>query len=389
MPQRQAGDPPGYKPGGFKAFTVPEMALRESVPGDVVFDLSPLYEITGVTASTVYPMMQKELGETAMPREEVENDNIQMVNYLVAKQLISSAPNAKAWLSSVYGKHLGNRIMAPNGFVALAQQYGTVKTAECVFEVAGHVVWTSTALMRGIGLGQETFRGVVQAVDRTFTIAVDVSFPNPWNELVMWCAGVVNQFSRMNVLTMQAGQETAQLSNVRMLNGFSLFFQAFQMTNFPPYVIRAIRIGILAEDAIRAGVQMHNMNAAMVPPFNAQGVVFLDWDRRTHDSRFATYLADVQHPLSPVYDLVFKMVSVSTLSNHGDTGQLLSRMNFENVYGVQKLGVDQLDLGVLLCGEQSGVIPASFPYTVRNTPGTVDHKNNFVQGMLKSGKNKG
>ena len=232
---------------------------------------------------------------------------------------------------------------------------------------------------------------MVQNVDRINTIAVDVSFPNALEELRGYCAGVVNQYAKLNTLVMRSEDLMAQVKGVEMTSGFQLYWLAYQTTGFPAHVLRALRIGVLTEQSIAAagiGIPIQQMPAAQVQQFNAQGVVFLDWDRRTHDMRFATFLANVQMPMAPVYEHVFKMVEVAALANLGGTGQTVVRSGYETVVGVHKIGADQLDLGVLLAGEKSGVLPAAYPLSVQHSQAAVDHKNLYVRGMFKAGQNK-
>jgi predicted amino acid-binding ACT domain protein len=358
------------------------------VYNSIYFDDEVIPNLAGVAASYSFATHTK-VDHNHVGRPVWNELWVQTLEVLAFKQLITSVKPELAYVTDHYGRAVSKRVVAPSGLLPIIKQYGTVHDDLGDWEVIGQPIHATTSLLRGIGRPQETYGGVNQAVDRLTSIGLDASMPKVWEHLRDWAKGQVNQWCYGKTLSINANGLIARVNSPVLVDGFETFFVAFQATNFPAEILRALRIGNLAEGNLRlvpipAG---GNVPVAMVNALNAERVVVFNWRRDDVEVRFAEYYNDVQNVMQPTLDEIFVMVEVTTMPNRGEMSQLIQRMDAENAFLGQKVPSDQLEMGAMMSTERSGADGRSPIMRVNAEHSPLDMVSKWFEGM-KRGKKK-
>jgi len=316
---------------------------------------------------------------------------VQMMSVLFFKQLGSTMRTDLDYVGEHYGRGINKRIIVPSGLVPITKQYGSVSDESGDWEIVGQAVFVSTFLLRGIGGPTVTYAGVVQPVDRTGSIGFDASMPHCWAFLVDWARGVVNQWCHGKRCVIMNGANRCTVESPVLVDGFETFFAAFQMSGFPPHVLRALRIGHQAEGALRVvPIPVGNLiPAPMVALLNAQGVVVFNWRRDEVEVLFAEYYGQVQSRMQPTLDTVFTMVEVTVMGKKGELSQMVSRTDAENAFIPQKIPGDQMEMGVMTSTPHNGAMHRAPAFRVESEHSPLDMLVKWFEGMKRGKKKEG
>jgi len=355
-PVKQPGDKPGYNPGGEKAFVTADVIKRNMTYNHLFFDQEVPIAIGGAMSSFTFPTHCKVDPENHVDRNVWNGLCYQLVTLLFFKQLAASMQTDLHYVEAHFGRLVGQSILVPSGLLPIVKQYGTVTAPNGNWEMVGQAIHATTMLLRGIGNPVETYAGIAQAVNRVESVGFDASMPNGWAFLIDWARGVINQWCYGKSLTVQNGALQAHIESPVLRDGFETFFAVFQATAFPIEVIRAFRIGNIAEGALRMVPvpQGGNVPVGIVNALNVERVIVYSWRREEADARFAAYYDQVQHVVRGTLDEVFVMVEATQMMKMGEVSQLSSRVSPENVLVHEKIPGDQAEMGAMLSTTKSG-----------------------------------
>jgi hypothetical protein len=389
-PKRQDGDPVGYNPGGESVKITARAIKRNGVFNMVYMDPEIATNLAAVTTSVTYPTHTKVDPENHEIRDVWHQLCLQLVNMAMFKQLASSVRADYSYVTDHFGRAPGKRVILPIGLMPIIRTFGTVSDEIGDFELSGQPIHAVTALLRAIADPIEQYAGVPQAVNRSTSMCFDPGMPNAWAFLIDYCRGVVNQYAENHDLTINNGGMIAVVRGVLLTSGFETFFAAFQATNFPVQVLRALRAGNLAEGALRLlPVPVGNaVPAGIVNGLNAEGFVVVAWTRDGIEMRTAQWYDQVQSRMSPTLDEIFVMGEVSMMGNKGDGSLLVSRTSVENAFIPIKVPGDQLEMGTMMSTARSGATMRLNAFRVDSDYSQMDAIMKWFEGM-KKGKKKG
>jgi len=387
--KKQPGDPAGYNPGGERVIVSAKAIKRVAAYGSLWMDDEIIGNLTHAMTSATYPT-HTVVERVALTRPDWQSLLVRVNHLLCFKQLGGSVRADYQYLSDHWGKQLTRKILAPAGMLPIIRQFGTIEGEGGDWEIKGQPILASTSLLRAIGHDVETYSGVNQNLDRFRSYGLDLGMPNVWQFLVEFCAAQFNQWACGRTLIIRNGAFDCRVLGPTLIDGFETFIAAFQHNNFPQRVLRALRIGLLAEGVLRNNPQVGpNLAAGVVNALNAEDVVVFYWRRDDYELRFTEYYDQVQHRVLPTLDTVFAMAEVGAMGPKGGLSQLVTREDTENAFCAEKIPGDMLEMGVMLAATGTGNKQENMVYRVDVDSGPIDMVVKWFEGMKRGKKKQG